>query len=718
MPADKLLGTRNKPASFDPIGHLATQVSQITTSRSMNDEKIGALAIATESMDSSDGQLLINVANNMESTIKKIVGEFNLAIEDHSVDAATMAGIYATNPKSVLSSRLKNPNSDVAMISANVVDGSMDRQVSLEAYDERENRNAQMFSIIYNLLASRQDEFGETLFPTITINPAEVGILISVKMFYVYNDFKRSVTGALADYGRMSVIRAYADAEILKNELTRAVPVLRTGGGSDDNSDKFAPASEVQPWNEPLSNNISVMTSALKVDTRVDLIGMSQTNELLNSGLMGPADTLDAFIELQAVYMRVTDGVNTDVIRISTEHIPSRLFTYAPQGNSRRMILTLDSDGIVLDSDTVTTANAAPKVLTELADHKVRLQLSISGSVVLDKSEAIINRGTVGLVTMRNNADQLVNDLTFNALADKLANAEIVYHVTKAYRANSNIRQRGQLLDSQVEYRVVQVPYRSPIAVIAPTIQVAPEDTSTLQTLITTTGIRVSNEAVSAALRAIAQGASYKGVANRNGDLPELSDIGHYYVKPTYFHEDMNMATTVDSRTSHEKIKDIRAAFVEKIRFYANELYRTSEYQAAAAVLTGNIGFKPTIIVATDPVIKNYIMAEGELRTLGENFDVRIVSTLDTRFKGKILITFGVFDSTRNTAINPLNSGNMLYAPEIVTTMPVSRDGQTSNEVIVTPRFYHIWNLPVLATLNVTGLPEVTGKITVHTREV
>lgn len=718
MPADKLLTSRSKVASFDPIGALAAQIGQISASRSMNDEKIGTLAISTESMDSTDGQMLVNVVNNMESTIKTIVQDFNLAVESYNIDAATMAGVYATNPRGVLTSKLKGLGVDAQSISANVVDGSMDRGLALEAYDERENRNAQMFSIVYNLLASRQDEFGETLFPTITINPAEVGVLISVKMFYVYNDFKRSVTGALADYGRMSIIRAYADADILKNELTRAIPVLRTGGGSDDNSDKFAPVAEVPAWNVPLTSNVTVRTSALKVDTRVDLIGMSQTNELLNSGLMGPSDTLDAFVKLQAVYVRVTDGVNTDVIRIATEHLPSATYTYAPQGNSRRMILTMDSDGIVLDENTVTTAGVAPAVLTDLAGHQVRVQLNISGNVVLDKSEGTVSRGSVNLVTMRNNAGQLVNDATFNALATKLAAAEVVYYEVQAYRANSNIRQRGQLLDSQIDYRVIQVPYRSPISVIAPTIQVGPEDTSALQTLITTTGIRISNEAVSAALRSVAQMANYRSVANRNGDLPELSDIGQYYVKPVYFHEDVDLAATVDSRTSHEKIKDIRAALVEKIRFYANELYRNSEYQAAAAVLTGNIGFKPTVIVATDPVIKNYIMADGELRTLGESFDVKIVSTLDTRFTGKILITFGVFDATRNSAINPLNSGNMLYASEIVTNLPVSRDGQVSQELIVTPRFLHIWNLPVLATMNVTGLPEVTGKVIVHTRAV
>lgn len=717
MPADKLLSGR-KVITFDPIGNLASQVGQITSARSMSDEKIGALAISTESLDSPDGQMLVNVVSNMESTIKTIVADFDLAVESHHIDAATLAGVYGTNPRSVLTSRLKNPSGDAVVISPSVVDGRMDRQIALEAYDERENRNAQMFSIVYNLLASRQDEFGETLFPTITINPSEVGVVISVKMFYVYNDFKRSVTGALANYGRMSIIRAYADADILKNELTRAIPVLRSGGGSDDNSDKFAPVSEVPSWTTSLSQHVSVPTGALKADTRVDIIGMSQTNELLNSGLMGPGDTLDAFLKLESVYLRVSNGTDTDVIRIVVENLPSAVYTYAPQGNSRRMILNLDSDGVVLDSTTKTANGAALSVLTELATHKARLQITVSGNAVLDKSEGIVNRGTVSLVTLRNNAGQVITGPVFEALEAKLANAEIAYYDLIAYRANSNIRQRGQLLDTQVEYRTVAVPYRSPIAVLAPTMNVGTEDTTALQTLITTTGIRISNEAVSAVLRAESALAAYKPVANVNGDLPEISDIGYYYVKPTFFTENINLANTVDSRTSHEKIKDVRAALVEKIRFYANEMYRNSEYQAAAAVLTGNVGFKPTVIVATDPVIRNYIMADGELRTLGDTFDIRVVSTLDHRMKGKILLTFGVFDATRNTAINPLNSGNMLYASELVVNMPVSRDGGVNNELIVTPRFYHIWNLPIMTSLNVTGLPEVTGKVVVHTREV
>ena len=719
MPLSKLLPS-GRVASVDPIRDLASQLSGISESRSLNDASIGSAAIATESMDNESSTMLHNVANNMKSSIEAIIEGFgsSMAFESHQIEAATLGGIVATNPREMLSLKLKNIDRAAVVVSANVSDGHMDRGLSLEAYDERENRSAQMFSILFNLLASRQDEFGETFFPTIVINPTEVGILISVKLFYVYNDFKRSVTGALADYGRMNVIRAYANADVLKNELTRAIPVLRTGGGADDNSATFVPVTDVPARSVHLGNSITVTTGALKVDQRVDFIGLSQTNELLNSGLMGPSDNLDAYVKLETVYLKVTDGGETDVIAIDARNLPGSSFTYSPQGNSRRMILDLDTDSVVLDSKTVKTVGGALTVLTELATHSARIQLSLGGSVVLDKGDGTVSRGSLGLVTLRTAGGAVVAGGAFDTLKAKLATAEIIGYDVEAYRANSNIRQRGQLLDSQSQFQVIQVPYRSPIAVIAPTMSVQGEDTSALQSLITTTGIRISNEAVTALLRTESVLSAYNPVATANGELPVLDMLGFHYVKPVFFHEAMDLSDTVDSLKSHERIRDIRASLVEKIRFYATEMFRSSEYKAAADVLTGNIGYKPTVIVGTDPVLYNYIQADGDLRTLGDKFDVKVVSTLDTRFKGKIIISFGVMDGTRNTSINPLNSGNMLYASELVSNMPVSRDSQVSQELIVTPRFSHIWNLPVMTSLTVTGLPEVVGKVTLNMNQV
>lgn len=718
MSIQKLLAGR-KSVVVDPIGQLTEKVGQVTASRSFNDEKIGQYAIAAEGLDSNAETLLTNVYNNIETSIKTIAQEFNIAAEGFQLEAATLSGMLATNPKQVLGSKLKPVGNDAIVMVAGVADGFAERpQIATEAYDERDNRNAQLYSIIYNLLASRQDDFGETFFPTIVVNPNEVGVTLSAKLFYVFNDFKRSVTGSLANYARKSVIRAYADAEILKNELTRAIPVLRDGGGQDDNTDKFVPVADVPAWNVAVGNSITVQTGAVKVDTKIDLIGISQTNELLNSGIMGPSDALDTYIKLEAVFVKFTDGTNTDVVRIAVDEKPGSTFTYAPQGNYRRMLLAMDSDALVLDADTKDVTGAAPASLPELATHKARIQLSISGNVSLDKGDCLVSGGTMGLVALRNAGDMLVGGATFNTLAGKVAAAEVIGYTITAFRANSNIRQRGQLLDSQVEYRVIPVPYRSPLSIIMPVVNATGDDNSALQTLITTTGIRVSNEAVSSLLRAQASLKSYSPVADANGDLPEINAFGHLYVKPIYFEDSVALPVTVDSLKSHEKIKDIRAALVEKIRYFANEMYRSSEYKAAAAVLTGNTGFKPTILVGTDPVIYNYLMADGDLRTLGETFDVRVVSTLDHRVSGKIFLSFGVFDSARNTGINPLNFGNMLWSPELTVVMPVSRDGQVSKELIVAPRFLHNVNLPMMTVLNVSGLPEVTGKVSVNMHSV
>lgn len=717
MSVAKFLAGR-KVSSYDPISGLVEKVGQISSSRTFNDEKITQYAISTESLNNNEEQLLTNVYNNFESTIKTISQDFGISIEDFQVEAATIGGIFSANPKMTLSSKMKSVNSDSIIVVPNVIDGYMERpQIATEAYDERDNRNAQLYTIIYNLLASRQDDFGETFFPTIVVNPNEVGVTLSIKLFYVYNDFKRSVTGSLANYGRKNIIRAYADAEILKNELTRIVPVLRIGG-ADDNTDKFVASTDVPAWAVSLSGNVSVNTSAIKVDTKIDLIGISQTNELINSGIMGPSDSLDTYIKLENVFFKVTDGTNTDVIKVSVENSPASTFTYAPQSNYRRMILTMDSDAIVLDSTTTDVNGATVDSLPELTNHKLLINININGSVTLDKGDCSVSRGTLTLVAVRDASDQLVTGSGFTTIANKINSAEIIGYTLVAYRANSNIRQRGQLLDSQIEYRVIPVPYRSPMSVILPAIGQSTDDNSALQTLITATGIRVSNDAVTSLLKAKTLLASYNPVANANGDLPEMAAIGQFYTKPVYYSETVNLATTVDNLKSHEKIKDIRAALVEKIRYYANAMYRESEYKAAASVLTGNTGFKPTVIVGTDPVIYNYIMADGDLRTLGDTFDVKVVSTLDSRISGTIIITFGVFDAARNTAINPINFGNMLWSPELTITMPISRDGQVSKELIVAPRYLHVVNLPVMTVLTVTNLPQVTNKVTINMHSV
>ena len=716
MSADKLIGNR-RSLMADPLHQLATKVADFFSSSAVSDKRIATLAIATENLGEAGTQTLTASYNNIESSLKAVAQEGKIAVESFQLEAATMAGMLATDPRLALEARFRSAPEGAVIMGSGVPDSRPERGYALEAYDERDNRNSQLHSVIFNLLAPKQDEFGETLFPTIIVSPNEQGVTLAMKLFYVFNDFKRSTSGALANYGRKNIIRAYADTKILKNDLTKGVPVLRDGG-ADDNSDKFVDVADVPAWTEDLGSSISVTTGALKVDQKVDLIGISQTNELLASGVMGPTDSLDTFLRLKTIYIKVVDGANTDVIALDVSALPGSTYTFAPQGNYRRMILALDTDSLVLSPDT-TKINGQPlTALTELATHKARVQLTINGSASLDKGDGIVNGGQLELVALRNAADALVTNGTFTALAAKLASAEVLGYVTEFYRANSNLRQRGQLVDTQTEYRVIPVNFRSPLSILAPTSRDAADDSSALQTLIMTTGIRISNEAVNAVNRFLTQLKGYKAVADTAGNLPEMTAIGHYLVKPVYFEETVELDKTVNTLRSADKFKDIRASLLEKIRYYATEMFRTSEYGAALQVMSGNTAQKPTVIVATDPLLHNYLIQDGDIRTLGENFEVKIVSTLADGMAGKIVVTFGVFDQTRNTAVNPLNFGNMLYSPEVVVNLPISRDGQTSKELMVSPRFAHYVNLPVATLLNVSGLPKVLNKTAIDNNPI
>jgi hypothetical protein len=126
----------------------------------------------------------------------------------------------------------------------------------------------------------------------------------------------------------------------------------------------------------------------------------------------------------------------------------------------------------------------------------------------------------------------------------------------------------------------------------------------------------------------------------------------------------------------------------------------------------------PVAIIATDPILERYLTVTGDLRTLGGKFDHRIVSTNDTRVSGKIFITFGVFNETRNTAVSPLNFGNMAWSPELTIVLPIARQGQISRELSVQPRFQHVVNLPIMTVLEISGIPDAINKVPFNFRTV
>jgi hypothetical protein len=716
-------GKNNTQGSI--VQNIAERVSAQLSRGPVVAANVAGQIVALEGLDASVRSQLEHGFDELRTAVEAIAGDLGLVktMTDAQYDAAALGGLMAGNYKTALAKKYEpisvSTESQRSVMPFGVADAMFERSFSMEAYDERENKNAMLYTITYNMQAARQDEFGETFFPTITITPDQVGFGVSVDLMTVFDGIERKISGAFEDFKRKNIIRAVADPSVLKREQTRVVPVVR----APQTDAYFVPAAVV-PAQAILIEGESITTAPLKTGVKLDLLGISQTQELLAKGVMDNTDALDPAISLQNVYVTFTNGADTDVIRFNTINLPLAGFNYNPQSNYREMVLNFKSNSVLINgktkradgTDLVALAavyNGTPGVGTD--DFIVRLELQVTGSVNIETGETTVFGNLVSTYTVQDANGNLL-DLTVApaaAIAGVVNSGAIAGYDLSAYRTNMNRRQRGQLINTTRFTQLYNVPLRSPITAIHPINTDDAIEASDIQALVTATRIRTSNDAVTALINSAAVLREYVDARDFIGAGPEVMGVGRFFVRPVYYQDSIDMNTAIDSIKSHERAADIQAVLVNKIRDLAYRMYRDSEYKAAADALAGGIAPVPTVVIGTDPVLARYLTVTGDLRTLGGEFDVRIVSTLDNRVQGKIFISFGVFNEQRNTLVHPLNFGNMFWAPELVLTANISRGNTISKETVVQPRYLFVTHTPVMSVIEVDNVPDVLGKVAV-----
>lgn len=593
---------------------------------------------------------------------------------------------------------------------------AMDKRIpAFEAYDEKENRDVVVYSMAYNMQASRQSDFGEAFFPTITVSPSNVGYSISIRLINVFNgDLKRDISGAVNDFGRRNIIRAAIDSTILRNDSTRIVPVHRA-----ETAANFVATADVAPANV-LVGRETVLTAPLKTGASFSLLGIASTPALIANGLTDTSDAVDTAPALKSVVIKLVDGGDTDVFKVDVTAFATSNFVGSVQGQHRLMNLNFDTRDVMFNKNTKRADGSAPVALANIAsqDVIVYLRLSMSGSIDLQTATTSVFGNLVEVVAVKDAAGQslsLTAAGTGKDIADAFkAGAQIIGYELDAYRTNSNLRQRGDQLDTMYWRQQYSVPLLSPISVARPVVSDGQTDTSDLGALITTTQIRASNAAVTKLLATASTLAQFVDNRDKDGEPPALLGVGRFLVRPTYFGETLNVADSVDSRTSHERAKDIQAVVVNKLRDVVYRMYVDSGFKAAADAMNGGNSKPPTVIIGTDQELARYLQVDGDLRTIGPDFDVKVVHTVDNRMKGKIAVAFGYFNDSGTP--DPLHFGNMIWKPELTTVLPISRSGQTSKELTVMPSFVHIVNCPVMSMVTVTGIQDViAAKVAVNT---
>ena len=594
--------------------------------------------------------------------------------------------------------------------------------LSREAFDGMQTHNALYFSVAYNLLASRQDEFGEAFFPTIVIDPLQSGLVVENTFAVLMNpNITRTARNDKAKYNKVNIVKIMYDNSVLTLDKNKCVPVYKNDGSLDDLFLK-----DFKSVNKETGEDI--VTAPLKVGEKISMLGISQTESMLAKGEMDNTDALDRSIQLRRVYYTINGKKAGDQDAVETFFFDASAFAYnnfvaAPQGHGKDMVLNFSTAALEINADTIKTANGtASEIFTALNQPgiKIKVEVRLSGSANTEYGDVEIYGNTMNIVEVRNATGDILpsDDQIVTNVKKFLAKLEIVGYTLDAYRTNSNLRTMGHLITIDRYKQEYQIKLRSGMNMMAPINNETGRDNDIdyLNTQIQTTQLRTSADAVLTLTRyaEFLRNSISSGVAK---DL-ETSGIGRFSVHPYYKNISLNLSDYVDSLKSVDRLEDIRSAILNKINDEVVQMDINSNYGAAHRVANNNIPTVKTIIIGTDPRIKHYLAGKEDRIKLSSEVEAIVVSTYNYDIAGKIFVTYGVFNNERNTVVNPLNFGNLVWAPTIATDVIRTVSNSTRRDLMTMPRYSHIVNLPILLEFNVSDIENVIGKVTINNHVV
>ena len=697
--------------------NLLKKFSVAAASLAMPDTAVAGRVFATESISESDTMQIDTVASNFSAVISAVTsklgtqktgvvmaaesaalqGGFALAARDsHIARQTSIAGVSA--PAGV----------EMFAVSAEHVPGFAGKRsqkivAAVEAFDQREQRQSALYTMAYNYSVPLQSEFGETLYPLLTLPADQIGLGIIVNRLTIHRGLTHSVSGRAQELQKIDLTRAPVDHTVLSRSKNAVVPVFRATA-----ADKFVDSALIAPVDYTVEG-AAFQTSPLKIGAEANIIGLSQTDAQLTSGSANQTDTLDPAISLNNLYVKLGD----DIVAINVYGRQGANFVYNQQGRPEDRRLNFRSKYVVLNNATKQVGGGALADLDSLVLDNLSLVLDIGvdGTVNTEYGNVMVHGPRLSIVRVLDaNMQELpATNAKVVALQALISGGTVVGYDLKAYKTNVNLRERGDFIDRNQFVQLYEVPLLSPITAQRPVASNGEHDASDYETLVTTTRFRLAGDCVTAIFEAVDRLRAFTAVPFNNEDAPQGLGAARFHVKP-YLAEltgvnaldAVAMSQTLDSQ---DAAKNVAASIINKLRDVSFSMYIQSEYESAK-MATGFIG-NTTVVIATDPYIRRYLQIDGEVRALSEKFDVRIVDTLDKRFRGKIFMTFVVLGENRNETPNILNWGNLVWSAETVISANVPRGESMSRETIVQPRYRFVEHLPVAAMVEVTNIGQV-----------
>lgn len=586
-----------------------------------------------------------------------------------------------------------------------------DAAMSMEAFENKDLNVVAAYSSVWNIGATRQDAAAELFYPTTVLTADHTHVDIKVPRTLLYRGVVRNINGDPADFGFQNALEAYRNHKLLENETTTIIPHVQEDGSNAKHfvDPALVPVTALKPDNVP---NVTFRSAPYRFGTKFDILAMSQHPQI-HDGTPKETEQLDTKVIMSKLYMAITnkDTGAKSVVSWRTEHYQRSLFTKTVEGDFMEMQLTFTNDDLGLTVKSKDHSGAAIAAMAELhaAGLDMRFQLEAFGRTNCQTGVTSLSAAPVDVVAVTKDGVQVdTADATIAAMLDNLS-FELIGFELQARRTNSDRRTRGLLIDRNWKTDRFGIPLGAPISVIVPLSDDG--DSQAMNDLINVTRIRNSLMAIS---RLINYGADLKSFCEANQDAVagarvslQLEGIARYLVTPHHREINLDIYEELNTLKSQDRVVDINAVIVNCLRGAAYDAMVKSNYLPALQQYTNGSGEKPRLSIITDLNLPQYIMVQGDPRTVGIGMEFDIEASPDARLIDTIYMTFG-----RKSRQGPdvMSFGTHVWIPELVSVGQIHYNGSNVKQLMVQPRNQHIHQLPILIKVNVLNLEKALAE--------
>ena len=645
--------------------------------------------------------------------LSKIPGLENL--NDQQLEAASIIMGASADPVAYANAAMADNYGSLANgeFDAPMMTDGMDlgvRALGLEYFNETSLDTHLATSLVFNAQSARQDEFCEGFFRTIVIDASECGMLVEIDKSMIHRGVKHAMHQKDSQpYERRNLLDAATDPTVLEDMSVKFVPYMLE---DDTNASYFVPAAIHAPEQVRVGSYF-VRTNPLRVTSdEKPLMSLSAHPGLVTSGVLDESDEFDGRFALEYIYLGFRKPSQTEaqtrLVRFPTLNLARASFNKSQEGSGREMSLEFRGSAFMIDEHTVDTSGTAIEALQEVKDGKWKIKIAVDavGTVDLQKGNETFTPVRVKVIEVIDSANQS-RALTDAAVAPMLKSfeTELFGYKYAATRSNSNRRSKGMLLDNVAERERYKIQLGSPITSRKPVGRT--DNTAALKGLITAARFRNNNQGVTKLLGYTEQLDTVVKQITDDYAIATIEGVGRHYIRPWCKIESVDVQKVTSAFQTSDQPDQLRAAMLQRLRNQVAQAYRESRMQPALEMLSGYTISKPEVLIGTDVETAQWLWQTGDVRTLGDQFKYRVVTTNDKRFYGRIQWVFTV----GTEGYSPLNFGNMLWVPELVTDTNLTRNDGVANEITVQPRTYHVVNCPITGVINIIGLREfIDGK--------